>query len=70
MKWKEENTHSFLFSQKLNFSFPPKFEGIEGNKIKFDEILTETSKISRYNQSFILKYESNHSCQNVNYIMN
>jgi len=55
MKWKGGNTHSSLFSQKLNFSFPPKIEGIEGNKIKFNEISTETSKISLYNQSFILK---------------
>ena len=52
--------HSLLsIPLKPQIFIPPKLEGIGGNKIRFDNFFTKTSKIFLYIQLFILKYGSN-----------
>ena len=47
--------HSFISTLKPQIFIPPKFEGMGGNEIKFNEYFTKTPKIPLYIQPFILK---------------
>lgn len=51
MKWLGGNANSSLFPRNLTFSFFQKFEGIGINEIRFNEIFSETPKMSLYIQS-------------------
>ena len=48
--------HSFFsIPLKPQIFIPPKFGGMGGNEIRFNELLTKTPKIPLYIQPFILK---------------
>ena len=48
--------HSFLYIPlKPQLFIPPKLGGMRGNKIRFNDYFTKTSKIPLYIQPFILK---------------
>ena len=52
--------HSFLsILLKFQIFILPKLRGMRGNRIRFNEFFTKTSKIPPYIQPFILKYRSN-----------